>query len=411
VEEKDELWQALDLREIPQEQLPWLIQERSGGYQQQLNIEKGQVMRVVWMQTGEEESHHRLLIVLHHLVVDGVSWRILLDDLELLLSTFGEGRTDLLGVKGHSYREWYNALDEVYGKSRRLLSQGDYWAKVVQGYTPLRVDNPYDGVVRKEDLGHYRVGLGIGPTRQLLQEVPEVYHTEINDLLLCALAQTFNEWSGSISFSLGLEGHGREDSIIGGMDLSRTVGWFTNIYPVLLRGDKRQKPGDWIRSVKEQLREIPDKGMGYGVLRYLHHDPRLTGRDPWDILFNYLGQLDNVVRESKWLDGAPESPGPAVSPRHVVGYKLSINSLVKEEELGVEWIYSKKHYEAETIRQLAGAYIQNLKELITHCVEQSKKGVVVHTPSDYGLGKEIGYEELDTFLNNGDSEMNNIIEF
>ncbi|MEZ2339470.1 condensation domain-containing protein, partial [Mucilaginibacter sp. RCC_168] len=373
------------------------IRDISNDYQRGLDIEKGELIRVVLMKTLNDQSHNRLLIVIHHLVVDGVSWRILLEDLGLIISALMQGNSPVWGNKSSSYRDWYNALTE-YGKSTRLLAQQPYWHKAVQRYRPLPYDHACSGPVKIKDTGHYRSRLSTAQTQVLLQDVPAVYHTEINDILLAALAKTIEEWSGSEEIVIGLEGHGRED-ILDGIDLSHTVGWFTSMYPVLLSKGTGTGPADWIKSVKEQLRKVPDKGLGYGILKYINKEPQLQGDLPWDIVFNYLGQLDNVLKQNQdnYLTAAGEPTGEQANPELLTDEKLSVNSMVAGGELVLNWGYSTLHFSQERIQELADCYLKNLETLIDHCTEQHKSGIVF-TPSDYGLGNEIAYNELDSFL-------------
>ena len=194
---------------------------------------------------------------------------------------------------------------------------------------------------------------------------------------------------------IGLEGHGREAVSQGEIDSSRTVGWFTSLYPVELpcntHADKQ------IKGVKEGLRGIPDKGLGYGVLKYIDKVKELQGKDPWDILFNYLGQLDTAVSSGRWLSAAGEAGGKGISDEQAAMSKLSVNSYITGGELVVDWGYSSRHYDQDTIVKLAEDYINHLTKLIAHCIAQGKTGAVP-TPSDYGLGAEISYQELDSFL-------------
>ncbi|MHA4812662.1 condensation domain-containing protein, partial [Flavitalea flava] len=396
--------------------------DRGQYYQESLNIEQGELMRVVLFRTGSREKQNRLLIVIHHLAVDGVSWRILLEDLEFLLTgnreplredktrgakgagiadkgaglkARGDGSFAGLGAKGASYRSWYAALEQ-YGKSGRLLGQLGYWEKTVNGLRPLPVDTSYKGSVLQKEMGHYRVRLSGVQTQRLLQEVPRAYHTEITDLLLAALGRTWQEWSGEDQVVIGLEGHGRED-IGQGLDTSRTVGWFTSLYPVLLRMGEGQSDGLLIKEVKEQLRKVPDKGLGYGVLRYIRQAPGLQGALPWELVFNYLGQLDKVVKAGGWFSGAEEAVGSGVSGEQVCAELLTVTGQVQGGELVLHWGYSRRHYEEGTIGALAERYVAVLSGLIDHCAGQ-EPGSGCPTPSDYGLGDAITVEELDAFL-------------
>ena len=155
-------------------------------------------------------------------------------------------------------------------------------------------------------------------TLAVLQDVPRLYHTQINDVLLTALAQAFACWTGQRSLYLDLEGHGRED-VLPGIDIPRTVGWFTSLFPVRLELGPVQHVGEELKAVKEELRRLPHRGMSYGVLRYLSDNPAirqaLEALPPAEISFNYLGQIDRSALENApvGLDAAPESFGAAFS--------------------------------------------------------------------------------------------------
>ncbi len=404
---KDEEWQqeygdnkgavhTEDLRSAGQAGLSHLIGELAGKHQRSLDIEQGEMVRVVLIQTPEAEASNRILIIIHHLAIDGVSWRILLEDLDILLTAITGGQKAELGSKTSSLRQWYNTLQQ-YGQSKRVLSQKNYWQQVALSYQPLVADKQYSGEVRVKDIGHHVLRLGAEPTRRLLQEVPRVYHTQVNDILLAALCVTICRWSGTDKVIIGLEGHGRE-AIAEDIDTSRTAGWFTTLYPVLLKTDTGANNDELIKTVKEQLRQVPDKGLGYGVLKYINKEEALQGDECWDIVFNYLGQLDNVVKESRWLSGAGEAMGASRSEELPVSEKLSVNGMVQSGELVLYFGYSSLHYHQDTVIELASAYISNIEGLIEHCLEQHKVAGAVYTPSDYGLEAEVSYSELDKFL-------------
>jgi non-ribosomal peptide synthase protein (TIGR01720 family) len=242
-----------------------------------------------------------------------------------------------------------------------------------------------------------------------LQKVPAVYHTEINDVLLAALSITLANWSNRDNIIIGLEGHGREQ-LVTTIDTARTVGWFTSVYPLLTEVKPGMQDADVIKQVKEQLRKVPDKGIGFGVLRYINKESSLQRQSCWNIGFNYLGQSDNVINKSRWFNMAPEPAGTAVSDDTRQSERLFINCVIQNGELLIEWGYSSKHYKEETIQHLATAYRQHLLALIQHCM-LNEKTIAAYTPSDFGLAKEISWPELDAFLQqpvNGRSRGENI---
>jgi amino acid adenylation domain-containing protein/non-ribosomal peptide synthase protein (TIGR01720 family) len=388
--------------------LPEAIRTIAGRYQQSLDIEKGILIRTVLFETSEKQRHNRLLLVIHHLAVDGVSWRILLEDLELLFAALHAGNDATLGRKRSSYRAWYQALAS-FAQSEKLLDQKNYWSAMFQQVTPLPVDKEHHEPVTAKNTQHHFVTLSIEQTKQLLQEVPKAYRTEINDILLGALAYTLCSWSKNNNVIIGLEGHGREE--INNVDTNRTVGWFTSLYPVMLELEDEAKTSEaaLIKSVKEQLRKVPDKGIGYGVLKYITKEPSMQGNDPWEIVFNYLGQVDNVASRSEWFTGASESTGENMCAEHTMHHKLTLNSIVSGGELLINWTFSNYNYEPATVQFLAETYVNTLQSIITHCLEQNKVGPS-YTPSDFKLGGIVSGQELDRFLNPRKSIVENIYQ-
>jgi amino acid adenylation domain-containing protein/non-ribosomal peptide synthase protein (TIGR01720 family) len=372
------------------------IHERANYYQQSLDITKGEIMRAVLFKTPACQPHNRLLVIVHHLAIDGVSWRILLEDLEVLLNdkaAFGGGKTS-------SYRQWRQWLEQ-YSQSPALLSQKQYWLDAVSEYHPLPVDKGSNEQVSINNIGQCLVALDAERTARLLQEVPKAYHTEINDVLLAALYRSLSEWSGLEKIHIGFEGHGRED-LTATIDLSRTVGWFTTMYPVALENSDRSS---LLVDIKEQLRKLPAKGIGYSVLKYINKDEALQRRDPWDIVFNYLGQTDNIISKGKasLLEGAGESSGNNIAPSIVQTHKMEINAMVTGGELRISWAYSEVHFDVQTINMLAESYVGILVELIEDCAPVVQQGGKF-TPSDYGLTHEITYHELRGFFENSSRE-------
>jgi amino acid adenylation domain-containing protein/non-ribosomal peptide synthase protein (TIGR01720 family) len=373
-----------------------LIAERTSKYQQSLDIERGRLLQPVLIRTPSREESNYLLLIIHHLAVDGVSWRILLKDLELAITQLSSNQSINLGGKSASYRQWYNKLEQ-YSRGEQLLSQRSYWQQVIDSYEPIKLDHKYYNEVKTSNIGRIQVRLPTEQTLGLIQQVPKVYHTEINDILLAALGKTLCSWSETSKIVIGVEGHGRED-IPGGTDTSGTVGWFTNIYPLLLQVDTTNDNDELIKTVKEQLRRVPDKGLGYGVLKYIVKEETLQIKKCWDVTFNYLGRLDNLAGESTWIKGSGEGAEASRNEDQIIEEKLSVNGRVISGELILDWGYSSKHFNEATVQKIASAYIDCLASLITHCIEQERLFGSVNTPSDYGLGAEVNYKELDKFL-------------
>ena len=384
-----------DLRSVDKESLAAAITQKAEHYQRNLDI-AGRLYQMVLMETPDFETQNRMFLVIHHLGIDGVSWRILIENLEFLISGLQENKKADLGTKTSSYRQWHAALNE-YGRRPDVLSQTDYWEKVLRNYRPFTRDKADAQNVRFRDMAGKVTSLDAEQTSRLLQEVPKMYHTEINDILLCALSMSLSEWGGTEKIIIGLEGHGREE-ISKSIDTSQTVGWFTSMYPVLIEMPQQHEIAQTIKSVKEQLRQVPGKGLGYGVLKYINKEQKLSRVAGWHITYNYLGQLDNVVKTGQWFSGAKESAGQPVSDDHLMSEQLQLTSYVQGGQLVLNWLYNSKNYEKEVIDDLVGRFKENLRLLIDHCITTQLKSGVVFTPSDYGLGSEITFQELDEFL-------------
>lgn len=371
------------------------ITEECNRVQASLNLEQGPLMAAALFQLPDQQF--KLLLVLHHLVVDGVSWRILLEDFNQALNQLQAGNEVSLGYKTTSYKQWIESLCESV-ELGHLNAELDYWSSITQKDKPLL---PLMSV-NEVSAGHqtFSIRLGESFTQSLLRDVNRAYRTEINDILLTALARTLSDWSGNLDTLLDLEGHGRE-IFSEKIDLSRTVGWFTSVYPVRLRYENGRSVQDNLRSIKEQLRHIPGRGFGYGALRYLgsqQQKARLLNAPKADLVFNYLGQFNSLLEGSQRFALAEESRGEEHSALSKDPHPLSINSHIVGDSLQIDWIYESS-FSAETIQKLAQNYVSALEQIIEHCTQP---GVFGYTPSDFPLAgldqaqldRLVGHERL-----------------
>jgi non-ribosomal peptide synthase protein (TIGR01720 family) len=251
-----------------------------------------------------------------------------------------------------------------------------------------------------------QVALDEEETNALLHEVPEVYHTQSSDLLLTALARALSKWSGRSSQSLALEGHGREE-ISEDLDVSRTVGWFTTIFPVVLDLRGALGPGDALQAIKEQLRRIPQRGLGYGLLRYLCQAPSLSDQLEKlrtlplpEVSFNYLGQFDQVLPASAPFALTRESTGPLSSLKEDRRHLLELTGSITGNRLQMTWTYSENVHRRTTVENLAQSFIDELRGLINHCQSPEAGG---YTPSDFPLAN-LGQEQLNNVFARLDEE-------
>lgn len=388
-------FEYVDLEGISPEEVKQAIEAKAEGTQSSLDIFRGPLLRLVYFNLGPGKPG-RLLFVIHHLVVDGVSWRILLEDLQnvyLQVSQLSEAAEVVqLPAKSTSYQFWAQELNQ-YAQSPEASQELDYWKRITNlsgDKIAIKEISKIANLVGSTQV--FRDALSVEETRLLLQEVPAVYSSEINDVLLAALVLAYRDWNiangsipeviGETSLFLTLEGHGRED-IFPGIDLSRTVGWFTSIYPVRLTIRDFDGPGEVIKKVKEQLRQIPRHGIGYGILRYLRDNNKedLGDFDLPDISFNYLGQVDRTLT-SNLFGSAPESSGHPIDPNGQRAHLIEIDGGVVGGRLGMSWSYSENIFQAATIAALAGKYMNSLRSLIEHCMSPEAGGF---TASDFPL--------------------------
>jgi amino acid adenylation domain-containing protein/non-ribosomal peptide synthase protein (TIGR01720 family) len=339
--------------------------------QRSLNIDTGPLLRVVHARLPSGEA--RLLLAIHHLAVDGVSWRVLLEDLQLAYRRLTTGQAVTLADKTASFQAWSQSLSTL-AHSAELQNQFPYW----QGINPADAILPGDVSVQSRvgDSETLHLTFDAANTRRLLSEAPAAYRTRIDELLLAALAQALWQWSGRRRHVVSLEGHGRED-VTGALDLSRSVGWFTSLYPLTL--DAADDAIATLKTVKETVRGVPDKGLGYGVLKYLADAdlPELTGQG---VTFNYLGRFDD--NEGALFSLSSHTPGNLRDPQGPLANALAVDGQVRDGRLQLEWTFSRERFSRESIQQLVGLYEAQLLQLIAHCSDESHAGL---TPSDFPL--------------------------
>ena len=344
--------------------------------QASLDIGKGELCRFVYIETGDEAD--RLFIVIHHLVVDGVSWRILLEDLLTAYDGILAGEAVKLPAKTSSFASWGRGLHD-YAQSNQLAMEQSYWQTITQTPAPtLPTDHAGDN--NESDIQAITVGLAPDATLALLVQAPSAYNSQINDILLTALGRTLQAWLNSDQILIDLEGHGRED-ILPDVDHSRTVGWFTTVFPVALDLSGVEDAGTALMQVKETLRAIPRKGVGYGIARYLGDGDTLACQP--QIVFNYLGQFDQMLSDDR-LSLAHENPGAMHDQTGKRRHLLEIVGQVVDGELSLKWEYSSALFEQATIRQLTTDFMDELTALITHCLSIEKR---IFTPSDFPLAQ------------------------
>ena len=307
--------------------------------QESLDLEQGPIIRVVIY--ARESVAVRVLMIIHHLAVDGVSWRVLIEDLQTACQELKSGREVRLPAKTTSIKRWAERLSE-YAASSEVIAEADYWRGVDAATTqklPLENTAGANTVATVEKVA---ISLNEEETRKLLKEVSRAYRTRINEVLVAGMEMGLSKWMRGERVKIDLEGHGRQE-IGEGVDVTRTVGWFTAIYPVVLEL-REEEIGERLKRVKEEMRRVPGGGIGYGLLKYSDQQERRAGEqeEGAEILFNYLGQVDQVMSEEGMFSLAPERSGETRSPRGERAYALEVNAIVAGGRLQVGWDYSRE---------------------------------------------------------------------
>ncbi|MBB3643837.1 condensation domain-containing protein, partial [Variovorax atrisoli] len=398
--EAKECLRRIDTLGLHEDGLRMLVAEASRTAAARLDPEAGRMLQAVWFDAGSAEPG-RLLLTIHHLAVDGVSWRILVPDLELAWQAAQRGERARLGPRSSSLRHWALRLN-AEALSARRIAELPLWTSIASAADPLlshrALDARRDTVATAQRL---TLSLPSTLTSALLTQVPALFHGRINDVLLTAFALAVAQWrrtrasDAAPGVVFDLEGHGRED-IFEDVDLSRTVGWFTSLFPVhldlqgidlddALRGGLHM--GRALKQSKERLRALPDNGLGFGLLRYLNPETAkvLAGAAP-QIGFNYLGRFAApqaqdwaAAPEASALSGGEDAEAP-------LAHAISLDALTRDRadgpELQASWAWAGELFSEADIRALAQGWFDALEALVAHAQRSDAGGF---TPSDFPL--------------------------
>ncbi|MGW4119563.1 amino acid adenylation domain-containing protein [Nocardia sp. NPDC004711] len=352
----------------------------------------GVMVQFVRLDAARGSVPGRLIISVHHLAVDGVSWRILLPDLFAALASAASGVVPQLDPVGTSMRRWAHGLVDAANAPQRA-AELEFWRRVCATPDPLLGYRPLDPAVdNASGLRTVEVAVDETVTEALVRTVPARFHMGVDEVLIAALAVALAVWRARwgthapVSL-LRLEGHGREEQIAPGADLTRTVGWFTSLYPVRL--DLREigieaalagteAIGAVLKTIKEQLRAIPDHGIGYGLLRYLNPEAaqQLPAAMPGQVGFNYLGRVDDLGA------GVLATPAADPDPDLPAAVAVDVNAIVTGTELRAGFTYPTTLLDDAAVSHLAQLWVTALGAIAGHARDERAGG---HTPSDFPL--------------------------
>jgi amino acid adenylation domain-containing protein/non-ribosomal peptide synthase protein (TIGR01720 family) len=367
----------VDLSALPDGEQRAALTERAGALQAALRLDDGSLFAPTLFWLGSNAPAY-LLLTTHHLVIDAVSWRIVLEDLARAYRQACADEPIQLPAKTSSLRAWTERLDR-WATSPAAAAQREMWSQIEQAPSkPLQTDRP----PCDDD---NRAAYAVSETRTLspehtarLSEVAAAYNAGIDDVLLAALARTFTDPGDPgdrCALTVDVESHGRAE-LFDDIDLSRTVGWFTSVFPVQLALRDGCSPADALVAVKEMMRGVPDLGVGHSALRY--RDGGAGRRRA--ISFNYLGQLDRALPAQAGLALAATSCEPAKDPAWVRPHLLEINAAILGGALSIEWTYSERLFARATIAALAARFAAALDELVRDCAGRDGRH---YTPSDF----------------------------
>lgn len=345
-----------------------IIRTMQAQAQASLDLAQGPLLRAVFFDRGLEQPG-LLFICIHHLAVDNVSWQILLEDLQVTYRFLIQGKQPQLPAKTTSYQHWAEQLVR-YAQSEEVRQEQAFWLEENRGeVTPLLIDFP-ESVIRNTmtSVRRYSLSLSQEETHELQEHSARTYHMQMNDIVLAMLALTLARWMETDSVLIDTERHGREE-IADDIDVSRTVGWFTSIFPMYLPLQYSSSEVEALQSVQEKLGHLPYKGLGYGALRYLNSDPELRGRfsllPQSEVLFNYVGQRSQVLSSATLFNNLIPSSAFDRSPSDTRPYLFEITAGISDGKLYIDWKYSERKHRQSTIEQLVANFAHALRALIS----------------------------------------------
>ncbi|WP_346868746.1 amino acid adenylation domain-containing protein [Clostridium sp. UBA5119] len=349
-----------------------------------INIENNSLFNVVMMDL--DKNRQALLFTAHHLIVDGVTWRVILNDFIDVLKQLDEGTEVRLPLKTHSYKEWAEAL-KTYSR-KDFSDEVDYWKAILNKEISYNVD--YD---KEEDTVEtsnvFSQEIDEETLNSLIEKSNEIYNIDLNEVLIIALVLTLNKLTKKDEIIVELERHGRE-AVNDYIDISRTVGWFTSMYPVYF-SIEYEDIEDSIKSLKEQLRNIPNKGFNYSILKFLNGE--LKGQETKYVRFNYLGDFDNIIDKEKFKLSNIEF-GLESDKNNSLTALIDIAAMIVNKKLKITVEYSRSKFKNETMENFVQTYVETLKLILDKC---SNKDFKEFTPSDFDA-VNISQEDLNALF-------------
>jgi amino acid adenylation domain-containing protein/non-ribosomal peptide synthase protein (TIGR01720 family) len=365
--EQSVLCATIDLAALPEVERWSAFEARAAGLQASLDLAHGPLLRVLVALRGSGELP-LVLMIIHHLVIDGLSWQILLEDLDTAYAQLSRGAPFELPPKTTSFKFWAERL-AVYAKSANVREDLGYWlAQSWPGDTCIPRELP--GANLEQSADNVSIDLSSAETQKLLTRVPRSYDVQITDVMLTAMVQSFARWTGKRRLLVDIAHHGRI-GLFEDIDLSRTVGWFSTFHPIVLDLGSIADPVAELQAVKRQIERVPQQGLTYSLLRYLCSDAEIAaqlGEIPRpQVLMTYTGKFYKSLPETGVLRLIGSSVGPIHHCQGTRMYELVFNQLVTDEQLGLGLTYSNELHQRVTVERLADGYMDALRTFIARC--------------------------------------------
>ena len=371
--EKHTAFTKADFTKLASSETASQITQKSNELQSNLKLSDSSLFHAVFFDTAKETAN-KFLLFAHHLLIDNISWGILIEDLQTIYSQLSKNEPISLESKTVSYKKWGKHLASL-SESGHFNNELEFWQTAVSNSKKLPADFEATLPVNEESIRTIDLEIDSVTTANLLKNSQDAYNTKTEELLITALMLAINKSLDMNSLCLGLEKHGRRLTK-SNLDLSSTVGWFTTYFPVALNVSDVSDLGKNIISIKEQLRNVPNDGIGYGVLRYLQKHSDLKQKP--QIIFNYLETLNPF--ECPSLGTGHFYNQEIRTPKSEHYHLLEIKVLINNGQLNINFVYSEKLHLTSTIKHLSEHFESQLRKLIKHCSSQE---TIEYSPADF----------------------------
>jgi len=357
------------------------------------DLQKGDLFQCLYFHGGTQRD--QCVFIAHHLIIDNVSWQIITEEFSTMLQQAKASKALTLDSKTISYKKWAQVLQDLKN-SAILQADFEYWKKAKEGFEekPFPVDMPTTKLPVPEDsIANIIFELDEQETTSILKDVATSYGVKANEVLLTAFLMATNTWKGIHQLCIEMEGHGRE-SIVEDLEFFNSIGWFTTVFPAVLTLDREADAGANLKKIKDQVRNIPNKGLTYGVLKYLSDQQEAIDQIALSsaIVFNYLGVENQGVSEILGpVRKLSKDMRNAKSERH---HLLEFNVSVIQQKLQVNCAYSKEIYELSTIEHLLKLYEHSIKDIIENCSSSEDHS---YSPSDFP-DADVSQNDLDALF-------------